>query len=152
MSSIPQVTTCRVCDRPGVECEANDALKDVSEVMCEYGQLCTFEIRQEPDVERDRYRSIKTRKVARTLALRCHPVEYSPSQDTLERAGLHHGIRVMVWTAMYDWNQNSIEFNEIDEKRTTVDVDGDRYEVADLNRVGHYRGHYLYIVFGLNKM
>lgn len=147
-----QVLSCTACDRLGVDTEQCEAMKDVQNVMCEYGSPVIFQWRDEDNVDRDRYGSIKTKREARELTFRCYPIEYNPSIDVLERAGLRHEIRVMIFSSIYDWALNDLTFDDIDEKRMTVTVDDRRYEVADMNRTGRIGNNYLYLVFGLNKV
>lgn len=147
-----QVSSCTACDRLGVDTEQCEAMKDVQDVMCMYGSPVIFQWRDEDNVERDRYGSIKTKREARELTFRCYPIEYNPSVKRLDQAGLRNEIRVMVTSSIYDWALNGLTFNDINEKRMTAVVDGNRYEVSDMNRVGRIGDNYLYLVFGLNKV
>lgn len=134
----------------GVACETIDALEDARAYLNERGLSVTIKINSESDVTRDVYNSIKTR-VQTDLILKAFPVDYHPSQYTVRRAGIKEGIDLMITLATQDFTDNSISYEDIDQTRWEIEVEGHLYTIKDKNQINHFGSSYLNIVIGLDR-
>ncbi len=127
-------------------------LADVKQVIDEWGSSVIIQLRQEPEITRDKYNSLKKRGTPTTITLKAYPVEYNPNEYQLEKAGLRENVEVIIYTAFLDYSNNSVGFGDIEIKRSTVILEGQRYEIRDKKKFGQIQDTWLYIVLGLNKL
>lgn len=138
--------------RSGVDYELRCALIDAKAVCDERGALATFRVRQdESEVQRDRYGTIKQRPTFTSTAVRAYPIQYNPSRQVLERAGLFEEVDVTITTPTQSWLDASFAFEGIDIKRTTVVLQNAKYNIKEKGRMSHFEDEFLYITFGLTK-
>lgn len=128
------------------------ALADVKQVIDEWGSAVIIQLRQEPEVTRDKYNSLKKRGTPASIPCNAYPVEYNPNEYQIEKAGLRENVEVIIYTAFCDYTNNSVGFDDIEMKRSTVILAGQRYEIRDKRRFGQIQDTWLYIVLGLNKL
>ncbi len=133
--------------------ERNCALIDIKNIVDERGDLVQVFIRDESEVTRDRYGSIKKKGVTTKYDIRAYPVEFRPSEKQLEKAGLREKADVTIWTAMKDWIDNSINFADfrMDAKNSVI-LQGEKYEIRDKGLVLQLNDVFGYITFGLFKV
>ena len=143
-----EITTAQV----GVYHERNCALIDAKAIIDERGDLVQFFYRKESNVSRDRYGSIKKRDVDTKYNIRAYPVQFNPSEKELEKAGIREKAEVVIYTAMKDWIDNSISFEDFPLKTlNTVRLQGQAYEVRNKGLANQMNDTYLNISFGLFK-
>ena len=127
-------------------------LKDIKQVLDEWGAAITIQLREEPEVTRGKYNSLKKRGAPTTITAKAYPVEYNPSIYQIEKAGLRENVEVIIYTAMCDYINASVGFDDIEIKRSTVILDSQRYEIRDKKKFGQIQDTWLYIILGLNKL
>jgi hypothetical protein len=127
------------------------ARKDVQQIVNEIGQFVEVDLRKETNVTRGNYTGIIERAQTPIYRLKAYPVEYSPSAQQIEKAGLREVVDVTVYTAYQDWIDNSIGFNDIDPIRATVKLNGETYKIKARGRYSPFGNSFLYITLGLTK-
>jgi hypothetical protein len=138
-------------------CPANymeicESLKDVKSMIDERGDFVKVIIREEGDVERDSYKSIKKRSFSQELNMKAYPIDIRPSQKQLEKAGIREQCEITIWTATADWNRQGLDFNAIEMGgRSTVVWQGNVYDIRDKNQVNQIIDSFGYITLGLVK-
>ncbi len=128
------------------------SLADIKNIIDQFGIAITIQLRDEPEITRGKYNSLKKRGTPDTISCRAYPIDYSPSEYQLEKAGLKENTEVMIHTAMLDYINNSVDFSDIEIKRSTVILESNRYEIGSKNKIGQVQDSWLYIVLGLNKL
>jgi hypothetical protein len=144
-----EFTTARV----GTYLERRDALLDVKNIVDERGDYIEIFLRDESDVTRDQYGSIKKRNISQPM-LKCNafPVQYSPSEKQLEKAGIKESADVIVYTAMLDWINGGYGFSDIDiNGRLTANLQNESYELKNKGLFGQMNDVFKYITLGLHK-
>ena len=140
------------CENLDLEIDQCIALNDIKGIVDERGGAIKIILRDEADVTRDKYNSIKKRAQNTVLEFNAYPIDFSPSQRQLEKAGLRESSDVTVWTAMLDWNNNGVTFEDIEfSGKTTVQLNGVTYEVREKNVVSQIGNVYGYLTLGLFK-
>jgi hypothetical protein len=137
----------------GVNLEAYHAQLDAQAVVREYGQRIVVKVRDETNVTRDSYNSIKKRPTNKsaTGTFGAYPVEYQPTERQLEKAGLRERCDVSVWIPVLDFQDLGFTFADIDATRSTVIVDGEEFQIKDKARASQFAGSWLYYTLGLSK-
>lgn len=134
---------------PAVSAEAACAKLDVSREIKLYGFPFEFLVRDESTVKRDIYKSVRYRDSAPVFDFKAFPVNYNPSQRQLEKAGLRQQAEVTIHTAVLDWENYGLGFDDIDIERSTINLGGQMYEVKEKALVGQVGPVLVYISFGL---
>ena len=143
-----EITTAQV----GVYHERNCALIDAKSIIDERGDLVQFYFRIESNVTRDKYNSIKKRAVDTKYNIRAYPVQFSPSEKQLEKAGIREQAEVVIYTAMKDWITAGINFEDFEmDGRSTVRLQGQIYEIRNKGLVNQMNDTFLNVSFGLYK-
>lgn len=127
-----------------------NALKDAQDMINQLGTDIVLETTNEQNVERDIYNSIKKRTVV-NYTFKTFPVNYSPTQDKLEKAGIRENVDVIVFLSAKDFSDNNIDYNDIDGTRWEVLLNGETYTIGDKNRINMFSDVYLNFVLGLFK-
>jgi len=135
----------------GVQMERDDALRDAKEFIDERGDDVVLKETSEANLVRDEYGSIK-QKVITEYTMKSFPIEFSPTSDQLEKAGLKENVDVIIYLATLDFTNNSIDFESLDEIRWRVTVRGNTYKISDKNEVNMMADAYLNIALGLFKI
>jgi hypothetical protein len=92
-------------------------------------------------------------------------ITYNPTERQLEKAGLFESSEAIMQTAMLDWMDANIQYDDIDITRCTVDIlpievglpvsederTGTMWEIKAKSRSGAYANGYLYITFSLKR-
>jgi hypothetical protein len=133
--------------------EQKGALQDVLEVACQYGSRLYVYIRDEKNVTRDTYDTIKSKQTQPDLnpyIIPAYPVIMQPNQKQLEKAGIRETCDVIAYTPMQAWTQSGVTFQDIDLIRSTVVLQSDKYEIKEKKRDSQFINTFLYIVLGLN--
>lgn len=145
--SFPPITPC------AVNLEGLHAQLDAQEYCRQYGQLVTVKLRNEPDVKRDEYNSIKSRPTNKTATgtFGAYPVQYQPTERQLEKAGLRERCDVAIYLPVLDFKDLGYDFVDIDATRSTVIVDGEEFQIKDKARSSQFGGLWLYITLGLSR-
>ena len=135
--------------RPGAYKDAMDFMLDVKAMVDERGDHLRVFPRGEADVVRDKYNSLQRRLQNSKLFMRCFPVEFQPTDEQLQKAGLREMTDVLIYTAALDWINAGIDFRDIDHTRTTFQLQGRTYEVKQKGRATQLNDFYAYYTFGL---
>lgn len=142
--------------KPGIELEESHALIDAQFYLNERGNEIILRMSTEGEIDRDLYGGIKKR-TPRTISLQAFPIEYSPAQRTLEKAGIKEDVDVLITLATQDFINNDLSYNDIDMTRWEVEIKNDQddyaelYTIKDKNKVNMFSKVYLNIVLGLVK-
>lgn len=130
------------------------SLADIKNIIDQYGIAIIIQLRTEAEVTRGSLNSLKKRGTPDTISCRAYPIDYSPSEYQLEKAGLRLNTEVMIHTAMLDYINAGVDFSDIaiEIKRSTVILESNRYEIGSKNKIGQVQDSWLYIVLGLNKL
>lgn len=134
----------------GVELEQENALQDAQDYLYERGVDITILITNESDVTRDRYNSIIKRNPT-SFNLHAFPVNYNPTREMLEKAGIKEDVDVLITLATKDFTDNGLSYDSIDTIRWEVILNGETYLIKDKNKQNHFSHVYLNIVLGLFK-
>ena len=143
---------------PGVSLEYQNALLDAQNTTHEYGIPIVVYLRGEAQVTRDSYGGIIARNIGSPIYLNADEVDYQPTERKMEKSGLREKCDVLIITAMKDWIDKGIGFDDIEIKRTTFSIpaspgeaDGTLYDVKEKSRINRYGPGFLNISFGLSK-
>lgn len=132
--------------------EICESLKDVQEIVNKNGQFIQINFRDETKLQRDKLNSIKSRlRNSGTINLKAHPVQFTPTQDQIEKAGFLEKQDCIVWLARKDFLDRSLDFSDIDELRDTVKIADETYSINDKNKVFVLGNDFLYYVLSLRK-
>ena len=138
--------------------EYNNALRDTQNTAREYGNPIVVWVRGEADVNRDEYGGIKSRDLGQQITMSTSTIDYEPSKYKLEKAGLRSACDVMIVTAMKDWIDEGLAFDDLEIKRMTVrisaapgEANGTLYDVREKSRVNKFANGYLGISMGLSR-
>jgi hypothetical protein len=138
--------------REGVSEEKRDALIDTQMICQERGRLVKISLRDEQDITRDAYNSIKRRTNVAGLSCYAYPIEPSPTEHQMEKAGVKENVDSIIYTAMQDWIDAGLNYEDIEVIRSTVELEGCRYQVKAKNQTSQFSDTYLYITLGLVKL
>ena len=135
----------------GAQHEQCLALKEIWNIVLLYGMPITLYLRGEPEVTRDDYSSIKKKSIGTsyTYNFKAHPVQYNPTDQQIEKAGIREHIEVIAYIPTKYFIDNSLEFSDIDLIRATVELQGVTYKIRNKNRVDKFFDQYLYVTLGL---
>ncbi len=132
--------------------ELCEALKDVQQVVNNEGLLVEIIFRDEANVTRDDYKSIKTRaQTPGKYYLKSFPVIENPTEKQIEKAGLREMAGCIMWFSWKDFIDNSITDGMIDITRSTVKYNGATYAIRQKNLVSQFGNNFLYLTLGLDK-
>lgn len=138
----------------GVYLERNYALADTKFYVDERGDVVEIYLRKEGDVVRDSYNSIQKRQTNSAFHkfFRTFPVQYSPSTQQLEKAGIKENADVVIYTAFKDWLDAGLGVNDIDiSGRLTCIMQGETFEIKAKGMKDQFNDVFLYITLGLFK-
>jgi len=138
----------------GVQCERDDALRDVQALVTEYGMPVEVHVRTEGDVRRDEYGSIKSLSTSELVfTIGAYPYTHSPSSRQLEKAGLREECDLLIYTAMKDWIDHGITDPwAFDVERCTIASDGMRFKIRERSHQSEFGDVELYMVLGLKRI
>lgn len=137
--------------RQGATLEQQGALIDTQLVCQEYGTDVTFNLRGEGDITRDRYGSISREQSESSYTIKCWPIQFSPSKQQVEAAGLLEQGEITVYTPKKTWDDNGVGFDDFDLTRMSIEFQGYTWEVADKGKNDQFLGIYLYYTFSLKR-
>lgn len=133
-----------------VDFEKSHALEDSKHEIDERGMSISYYARTETNVERDRYDSLKRKTAVTAITMKAFPVTYNPIDDDLRKAGLREKVDIMIYTAMQDWIDNTIEpETEIDSTRASIVIRGRTYAIKEIGFANHFYDTFLNVTFGL---
>jgi hypothetical protein len=146
---------CPVSDC-GSELDRNNALCDAKQVIWEWGMEIAYYQRSETLIQRDKYNSRKRKTIVdpATIVMRAYPIVYAPRDDDLKKAGLREKVDVLIYTAMQDWIDNSIDpDSDIDSTRDTFSLTNmfnrRTYQIKEIGLVNQFVDTFLNVSFGL---
>ena len=156
------MNTAHPVSTSGVAAEFLQALQDAQAITAEYGNPVVFNVRQEGQVGRDSYNSIKSRATPVApwpFSVNAASITYTPSRKQVEKIGLRELHDVTIKCAVQDFMDIGIAFDDIETIRTTVEISpinpgessGATYEIKEKSRTGAYANGYLYYAFGLAR-
>jgi hypothetical protein len=144
---------------PPIECttaynlERDQALFDVQQ-MVRNGYQVTIRLRDEQEVTRDRWNSIKKHNPPADITRWALPVIFSPTDKQLERVGIREQVDCIFHTAMKDWNDEGFTLENLqalDMIRSTIIIRGATYEFRQKSLFDPYHDSYLYVILGVNR-
>lgn len=139
--------------RNGTDLEALHFQQDAQAQVREYGQLVTIKLRDETNITRDSYNSIKARPTDKTATgtFGAYPVQYQPTEKQVEKAGLRERTDCLVWIPLLDFTDLGYDFKDINMKPSTVILDGEEFEIKEKARASQFQQTWLYVTLGLSK-
>ena len=137
--------------RCGVSKELQDALADTQHAINQQGVPVTFRTVHESELTRSGYESVKVRARIPTIDVYAF-VEFSPSQQRLDKVGIYTDVDALITTASKDWTDAGYTFPDVDPLRWRVEIQGVSYEIADKKQRAQMATGYLYYVFGVKKI
>jgi len=137
-----------------VTLETKCALKDAWDIINQYGEDIIVYDREETNVTREKYSSIKYRATTSTLkyAMKAYPIIFTPSRQQIEKAGLREECQCIITTATKSWTDISKTFEDINMIRDTIILRDNKYLIKEKSNVNQYANTFLYINFGLNLL
>jgi hypothetical protein len=134
--------------------ERDNALIDAYQTIEEYGVDVIEYNRNEHDVHRDKYNSIKVRDINSpvTFNIKAFPVIFNPTQDKIEKAGIKHNVECIITTAMKSWTDLGLTYESIDEIRDTITLRGQKFVIKDKALVNQFADTFLFINIGLSHL
>lgn len=134
----------------GVNLEAICMLKDVEqEAMC-YGHPLTVYLNVENRVTRDRYNQIvKLPNLDKNVTAYAYPLTPTPNQYQLNKAGIKEEVDLLAYTPRITWFNEEVDFDDIKQESTEVNIGGKTYIIKDKNEVSQIASVYLYWTLGL---
>jgi len=135
----------------GVQLERDCALEDAKEWIDERGDEIIFKTIEESGVNRDIYGSIKKRTPVQ-VTMNAFPIEFSPTQSQMEKAGIKENVDVIIYVAQLDFTNNNLTIENIDDIRWRLTLKGNTYSIKDINEVNMMADTYLNITLGLFKV
>jgi len=141
----------------GVQLEEEHALIDARDYIWERGKQIKLRLHSEQKITRDKFNSIIKRDLASSpeMTFYAYPVTFNPTDKEMEESGIREKTQVIIYTAMFDWNDNdySLEtLKKLDSIRMTVIIDCAKYEIRDKALNSQFSNTYLYVVLGLNRI
>lgn len=134
----------------GVQLERDCALEDAKDFIDERGDEITLNTNNENAVVRDSYGSIINRAPTQ-YTMNAFPVEFQPTDDQLEKAGIREKVDVIIYIATLDLTNNSIDHRSIDTTRWEIILKGDTYTIKEKNELNMFADTYLNVALGLFK-
>lgn len=128
-----------------------DMYKEIYNNVQEIGANITIYLRDETDIVRDDYNSIKQRYAQNKYNMKAYPITYNPAKDVLEKCGLRQDITMMIYIPRYAFILNSLTFGDIEPNRSTVIVDGGTWQITDKSQFSEFGNTQAYYVLGLVK-
>ena len=143
-----------------VPLEVADTLQDVQDANHEFGEPVTVNLRDEANVNRDRYGSVKSRLTAKsTLTVYVYPHDTNPNERKLQVAGLTEMSEALIWTPAKDWFDAGVDFFDIDVERTTITFDDASasgakrtYRIIQKGRASELGGIHRYFTFSIKRI
>ena len=148
------MSTVLPCPRPTKDCdiEARNAMLDVYSTICEMGKSVTFVYSLDLKVDRDRYQSIKQWPIENVFEVYAYPINFTPNEESVRKAGLFEIDDGLLWTAALPWVEKQILFDDIDLLRWGILIDGNFHLIRSKAVVGQYRNSWLYYTFGFSRL
>jgi len=135
---------------PGVSLEKTTALLDAKWIIDERGDTITFYDREEDNVQRDKYNSIKRKEtVYEGYTMKAFPIQFNPIDKDLMKAGLREIVDVVIYIAMQDWIDLELDPFKIDLTRSSVVLKEKTYKLKDKGFVNHFSDTFLNVTLGL---
>lgn len=132
--------------------DRTDTLIDIKNHVDERGDLVQIVLRTEAQVDRDLYNSIEKRYKDTKYSMKAFPVTFNPSDRQLEKAGLRERGNVLIYTAMKDWMNAGVAYDDILlDLKPTVHLQGSVYEIREKGLFGQVNDWFGYINLGLFK-
>jgi hypothetical protein len=134
--------------------ERDLALQDAYDTIQEYGMDIIVYERNEHDIIRDKYNSIKIKNTDSqiTYNIKAMPVTFNPTQETMEKAGIKENVECIVTTAMKAWTLNNLSYDSIEESRDTITLRGEKYIIKEKALVNQFADSFLFINLGLSHL
>jgi hypothetical protein len=139
--------------------EFRQAMRDAQAAAREYGNPVTLHLRQaEAGVSRDAYHGIYDRAGGADFPLKSPQIDYTPTKRQLEKAGLREDCEAVVWLTAQDLEDAGIDFNGLEQTRTTVTIGaipgesgGAMYQLREKSRASPFANGYLHRTLGLTR-
>jgi hypothetical protein len=127
--------------------EKNIALRDVYNVVRQYGSTVEILQQTEAQTERDDYGSIINR-TATTITVNAFPVELDPSEKKLQALGINEQTNVLLHLSKLECDEMGITFDSINSIIHTFQWLGVEYKITSKRYFSQFNGEYLYIILG----
>lgn len=103
---------------------------------------------KESNLERDEYGSIIKSNIEYDT-LTAFPIEFSPTQKQLEKAGIIEKVDVVIYLSKFECDEKKISYEALDTIRQQVEIDGINYKIKSKNLVSQFGENWLYITIGV---
>lgn len=134
----------------GTKHEKDCALLDSKSIIDERGSSIEYYPRSETNISRGDYNSIKRKSSVVPINLNAFPINYNPIDKDLRKAGLREEVDILIYTAMKDWIDNSINPEiEIDITRASFVLRERTYIIKEIGFANHFYDTFLNVTFGL---
>ena len=134
---------------PSKYAEKKQALKDVQCIVKCNGQYIEYILRDETQVTRGAYSSIKSKTQDIKVLLKAFPITYSASKEFLEKVGLKEDCNIVIHTAMQDWIDEGYGYEDIETIRSTIKLNGISYKISEKTLADYIGNNGCYVVFGI---
>ena len=138
-------------EKLGVTLETTILRAEIENLIIEYGTPIDVHIRNESNVDRDRYGSIKKFKDVDSYIIYAYPITSNPTTGQMEKGGLREKCDTMIWTPAKSWDDIGLNFRDFDYERMSFTFDGQFYIMSEKNQVFRVGNVFIHIVFGLTK-
>ena len=129
-----------------VQLERDHALRDAQDVVLLYGEEMILRVRDESEVNRDQYSSIKSRKnPSEDLVVKVYPVTFNPNMHQIEKAGLRENVDAIAYVPMKTLSTAKIDFEQLDLIRSSVILRGNKYWIKDKVLSSQFLDTFLYV-------
>lgn len=138
----------------GPTLEQCGALRDIYESSLEYGDTVLIYVRDEGDVRRDLYSDYKAGKIEPDvipLSMPAFPINFQPNRRQLEKAGIREDCEVLIYTPMYAWIKEEVDFEELDMTRSTVILRSIKYVIKEKALASQFTNTFLYVTLALKR-
>lgn len=123
------------------------ALRDVYNVVNQYGSTVAILQQSEEQTERDEYGSIINREPI-SVYVNAFPVELDPSEKKLQSLGINEQISVLIYLSKLECDNKGLTFEKINTILHTFQWQGVEYKITTKRYFSHFGNEYLYIVLG----
>lgn len=128
------------------------ALHNVQEIVNNEGNFFEYILRDETDITRDDFNSIKSKDQTGRIILKAFPIKYSPSKEDLEKVGLIEDCDILIHTSTQDWIDKGYIYDDIEIIRSTIKFNGVTCKIKEKTLASYIGINGCYIVFSLKTM
>jgi hypothetical protein len=133
--------------------EKCEILKEAQDVINnQAGGVIKIFVRDESNIIRGKYRSIKTKSIENEIYIKAWPIVFSPNANTLEKLGLREEVDLAVTIPSKSWTDAGYTFQDFDLIRFTFVFNNESYEIKEKTRTTQVYNDFVFYNFGLFKL